>query len=231
MVRRLPHIHKYRPVCRCDETHAIPECVDIGDLPQTANQGHLHLTCCIPCVQHTVLLLLLLLLSRFSRVRLCATPIDGSPPGLPVPGILQARTLEWVAISFSSAWKRSRSVVSDSLLPHGLQPTRRLHPWDFPAYNGYILKMCTSTLIFICETKLYSELYEQAFYLHVFLAGRLKGVWDGEHFFIVQHCPMPHLLISSSKFPQTPNTVTRKCSYRFPKYSPGSEIWSPLQNV
>ena len=39
---------------------------------------------------------------------LCPTlcdPIDGSPPGSPVPGILQARTLEWVAISFSNAWK------------------------------------------------------------------------------------------------------------------------------
>ena len=32
-------------------------------------------------------------------------PIDGSPPGSPVPGILQARTLEWVAISFSNALK------------------------------------------------------------------------------------------------------------------------------
>ena len=32
-------------------------------------------------------------------------PIDGSPPGCPVPGILQARTLEWVAIFFSNAWK------------------------------------------------------------------------------------------------------------------------------
>ena len=32
-------------------------------------------------------------------------PIDGSPPGCPVPGILQARTLEWVAISFSNACK------------------------------------------------------------------------------------------------------------------------------
>ena len=32
-------------------------------------------------------------------------PIDGSPPGFPVPGILQARTLEWVAVSFSNAWK------------------------------------------------------------------------------------------------------------------------------
>ena len=46
---------------------------------------------------------LLLLLSRFSRVRLCCDPIDGSPPGSPVPGILQARTLEWVTISFSNA--------------------------------------------------------------------------------------------------------------------------------
>ena len=35
---------------------------------------------------------------------LCDT-IDGGPPGSPVPGILQARTLEWVAISFSNAWK------------------------------------------------------------------------------------------------------------------------------
>ena len=32
-------------------------------------------------------------------------PIDDSPPGSPIPGILQARTLEWVAISFSNAWK------------------------------------------------------------------------------------------------------------------------------
>ena len=48
--------------------------------------------------------LLLLLLSCFSHVWLC-DPIDGSPTGSAIPGILQARTLEWVAISFSSAWK------------------------------------------------------------------------------------------------------------------------------
>ena len=47
-------------------------------------------------------LLLLLLLSHFSCFRLC-DPIDGSPPGSAIPGILQARTLEWVAISFSNA--------------------------------------------------------------------------------------------------------------------------------
>ena len=63
-------------------------------------------------------------------------PIDGSPPVSPISGILQARTLEWVAIYFSNAWKWkwkwSRSVVSDSSRPHGLQPTRLLCLWDFP---------------------------------------------------------------------------------------------------
>ena len=63
-------------------------------------------------------------------------PRDGSPPGSPVPGILQARTLEWVAISFSNAWKWQVKVKSlshvDSWRHHGLQPTRLLRPWDFP---------------------------------------------------------------------------------------------------
>ena len=72
-------------------------------------------------------------------LQLCLTlcdPIDGSPPGSPVPGILQAITLEWVAISFSNAWKWkckwSCSVVSDPQRPHGLKPSRLLYPWDFP---------------------------------------------------------------------------------------------------
>ena len=67
---------------------------------------------------------------------LCPTlcdPIDGSPPGSSVPGILQSRTLEWVAISFSNAWKWKVKVKSLSRVrPHGLQPTRLLCPWDFP---------------------------------------------------------------------------------------------------
>ena len=65
---------------------------------------------------------LLLLLSHFSRVRLCCDPIDGSISGSAVPGILQARTLQWVAISFSSAWKwkvkvKSLSCVRPSATP------------------------------------------------------------------------------------------------------------------
>ena len=46
-------------------------------------------------------------------------PIDSSPPGSPIPGILQARTLEWVAISFSNVWKwkvRVKSLSRDWLL-------------------------------------------------------------------------------------------------------------------
>ena len=129
-------------------------------------------------------------------LQLCRTlcdPIDGSPPGSPFPGILQARTLGWVAISFSNAWKRkvkvkllsrvrlfatpwtaayqappsmgfsgqeywcgvpllavfyllhtsvkSESEVTQScqlLRPHGLQPTRLLHPWDFPGKSTVV---------------------------------------------------------------------------------------------
>ena len=57
--------------------------------------------------------LLLLLLSLQSCLTLC-DPIDRSPPGSPVPGILQARTLEWVAISFSNAAKWKAKVKSFS---------------------------------------------------------------------------------------------------------------------
>ena len=46
-----------------------------------------------------------------SCLTLC-DPIGGSPPGSPIPGIPQARTLEWVAISFSSAWKWKVNVKS-----------------------------------------------------------------------------------------------------------------------
>ena len=48
-------------------------------------------------------------------LKLCQTlsdPIDGSPPGSPVPGILQAKTLKWAAISFSNGWKWKVEVKS-----------------------------------------------------------------------------------------------------------------------
>ena len=65
--------------------------------------------------------------------------IDGSPPGSPVPGILQARTLEWVTISFSNAWKwkvKGKSLSRVRLLATPWTAgTRLLHPWDFLGKN------------------------------------------------------------------------------------------------
>ena len=49
-------------------------------------------------------------------------PIDGSPSGFPIPEILQARTLEWVAISFSNAWKWKVKVKSLSLVRPSATP-------------------------------------------------------------------------------------------------------------
>jgi len=71
-----------------------------------------------------------------SCLALC-DPIDGSPPGSPIPGILQARTLEWVAISFNAGkWKAKVKSLSRvpclTQQPHGLQSTRLLCPWEFP---------------------------------------------------------------------------------------------------
>ena len=80
--------------------------------------------------------LLLLLLSRFSHVRLCATPETAAHQATPSLGF--SRQEHWSGLTFpspmqeSEKWKWSRSVVSDSSRPHGLQPTRLLRPWDFP---------------------------------------------------------------------------------------------------
>ena len=63
-------------------------------------------------------------------------PIDGSPPGSPVPGILQARILEWVAISFSNAWKWKGKVKPLSRVRLLATPWTAAHQapplWDFP---------------------------------------------------------------------------------------------------
>ena len=61
-------------------------------------------------------------------------PTDGSPPGSTLPGILQARTLEWVAISFSNAWKwkvkvKSLSHVRPSVTPWTVAFQSLLRPW------------------------------------------------------------------------------------------------------
>ena len=82
------------------------------------------------------ILLCMLLLSHFSRVRLCATPQTAAHQAPLCMGF--SRQEHWSGLPFpppvheSEKSKWSRSVVSDSSWPHGLQPTRLLRPWDFP---------------------------------------------------------------------------------------------------
>ena len=66
-----------------------------------------------------------------SRPNLC-DPIDSSPPGSPIPGILQARTLEWVAVSFSKAWKGKGKAKSPSHVQLLATPWIAAHqtPWE-----------------------------------------------------------------------------------------------------
>ena len=75
-------------------------------------------------------------LSRFSRVQLCVTPQKAAHEAPPSLGF--SRQEHWSGLPCPSPvherekWKWSRSVVSDSSRPRGLQPTRLLHSWDFP---------------------------------------------------------------------------------------------------
>ena len=63
-------------------------------------------------------------------------PIDGSAPGSSVPGILQARILERVAISFSNACMHPKSLqLCPTVQPHRRQSTRLPHPWDSLSKN------------------------------------------------------------------------------------------------
>ena len=165
----------------CSELHRLPFLLTDTGLKQ---KGHCSLTSFSTVIQYLHSVCLLCYAKSLQSCLTLCDPIDSSPPGFPVPGILQARTLEWVAISFSKAWKWkvkgkslshvqllvtpltaayqapqspgfsrqehwsglpfpspmhesekwkwSRSVVSNPQRPHGLQPSRLLHPWDFP---------------------------------------------------------------------------------------------------
>ena len=96
------------------------------------------------CVQKVGLLLLLP--SHFSRVRLCVTPEMEAHQAPQSLGF--SRQGHWSGLPFpspmheSEKWKWSRSVVSDSSRPHGLQPTRLLRPWDFPGKSAGVGRLC-----------------------------------------------------------------------------------------
>ena len=78
-----------------------------------------------------ITILLLLLLSRFSCVRLCATPQTAAHQAPPSLGL--SRQEHWSGLPFPSPmYEREKGKWLNCSRPHGLQPTRLLHPWDFP---------------------------------------------------------------------------------------------------
>ena len=120
-------------VCVCDVTKS-----NMMETPQTqATGGKIRITwkqmCKYMCFGHTSIKHQLLQVSAAAAAKLlqsCLTlcdPIEGSPPSSPIPGILQARTLEWVAISFSSAWKWKAKVKSPSRVGLFVTPWAAAH--------------------------------------------------------------------------------------------------------
>ena len=91
-----------------------------------------------------------------SCLTLC-DPIDGSPPGSAVPGILQARTLEWAAISFSNAWKWKVKVKSLSRVR--LLATRWTAAYQAPPSVGFSRQEYWSRVplpsLYMCYVSLY----------------------------------------------------------------------------
>ena len=87
---------------------------------------------------HMILILNKSMLCYAKSLQSCPTLcdlIDNSPPGFPVPGILQARTLEWVAISFSNAWEWKEKVKSFSRVQ--LLPTPWTAAYQAPLSMGF----------------------------------------------------------------------------------------------
>ena len=110
-------------------------------------------------------------------------PIDGSPPGSAVPGMLQAITLEWVSISFSQGMKvKSESEVAQSCLTlrdprecslsvssvHGIFQARTLE-WLVIAFSGNLYKVVSSSRIVVFFLKISHHLFLKKTFIYSFI--------------------------------------------------------------
>ena len=130
-------------------------------------------------------------------LQLCPTlcdPIDGSPPGSPVPEILQARTLEWVAISFSNAWKWKVKVKSLSRVR--LLVTPWTAAYQAPPSMGFSRQEYWSgvplpSLIYKCDHIIFIFLWFISFsimslrFIHVVAYNRISFFYNAEKYSIV----------------------------------------------
>ena len=104
-------------------------------------------------------------------------PMDGSPPDFPAPGILQARTLEWVAISFSDAWKWKVKVKSLSRAQLLATPWTAAYQaplsMDFPGKSTGV--GCHSLITYICS-HFYTPTIHQLLHVYVCWLRLFTGV-------------------------------------------------------
>ena len=125
----------------------------------------------------------LLLLTHFSRVWLCAAPEMAAHQAPLSLGF--SRQEHWSGLPFpspmheSEKWKWSHWVVSNSQQPHGLQPTRLLHPWNFPGKSTGVGCHCLLQQYRIAIPKLYwhySMLSWKTFFPQI-RVGRMASGW------------------------------------------------------
>ena len=133
------------------------------------------------------LALLLLLLSRFSRVQLCVTPQTAAYQAPPSLGF--SRQEHWSGLPFpypmheNEKLKWSCSIMSDSSRPHRLQPTRLFHPWDFPGKSTGVGCHCLlhiiSEVVDISSGNLASSLWfiQPGILRHVFCIDVKEAGW------------------------------------------------------
>ena len=110
-------------------------------------------------------------------LQLCLTlcdPIDGSPPGSAIPGILQAKTLEWVAISFSNAWKWKVNVKSLNCVRLLATPWTAAHqaPPSMGFFQARVLEWGASAFSYLWSLEM------------SFLTNHLPESWRGMHYLV-----------------------------------------------
>ena len=152
---------------------------------------------------------MLLLLSHFSRVRLCATPQTAAHQAPPSLGF--SRQERWSGLPFpsprqeSEKWKWSRSVVSNSLRPHGLQPTRLLRPWDFPGKStGVPSPSPTPTPTPVSKAAFPMILHNRWKIQRERLATHLLSGQRNQDICPHHHHPLENTVFSKATFPLTP---------------------------
>ena len=100
------------------------------------------------------------------------------------PSLGFSRQEHWSGLPFpspmheSEKWKWSRSVVSNSLRPHGLQPTRLLCPWDFPGKSTGVGCHCLLQIYTLCSLKKYIFIYLTALGHSCNIQTLSWGIWD-----------------------------------------------------